>query len=42
MTGIGYNAKTLADNNKSFIDSLIFWQDKPPPGVIICRVISRL
>ncbi len=25
----------IADNNKAFIDSLIFWQDKPPPGTIV-------
>jgi hypothetical protein len=32
---VNKDTKTLADNNKTFIDSLIFWQDKPPPGVII-------
>jgi len=26
---------TLAEQDKSFIDSLIFWQDRPPPGVVI-------
>ena len=25
----------LADSNKTFIDSLIFWQDKPTPGTIV-------
>src|SRR5260370_31210095 len=32
---VNKDTKTLADNNKTFIDSLIFWQDKPPPGTII-------
>ena len=29
------DTKTLNDNDKSFVDSLIFWQDRSPPGVII-------
>jgi hypothetical protein len=32
---VNQDTRTIADNDKSFIDSLIFWQDKPPPGVII-------
>jgi hypothetical protein len=27
--------QVISDNDKSFIDSLIFWQDKPPSGTII-------
>ena len=29
------DTKTINDSDKSFIDSLIFWQDTPPPGVVI-------
>jgi len=32
---VNRDTRTLADNNTSFIDSLIFWQDKPPPGTVI-------
>ena len=32
---VNKDTKVMADNDKSFIDSLIFWQDKPPPGTII-------
>ena len=32
---VNTDTRVLADSNKTFIDSLIFWQDKPPPGTII-------
>jgi hypothetical protein len=32
---VNQDTKTLNDNDKSFVDSLIFWQNAPPPGVII-------
>jgi hypothetical protein len=32
---VNRDTRTLAEQDKSFIDSLIFWQDKPPPGVVI-------
>jgi hypothetical protein len=32
---VNQDTKTLNDNDKSFVDSLIFWQDTPPPGTII-------
>jgi len=32
---VNKDTKTIADNDKSFIDSLIFWQDKTPSGTII-------
>ena len=32
---VNKDTKTIADNDKSFIDSLIFWHDKEPPGTII-------
>jgi hypothetical protein len=32
---VNRDTRTMAENDKSFIDSLIFWQDKPPPGVIL-------
>jgi len=32
---VNQDTKTIADNDKSFIDSLIFWQDSPPPGVVV-------
>jgi Protein of unknown function (DUF3035) len=32
---VNQDTKTLNDNDKSFVDSLIFWQNTPPPGVII-------
>ena len=30
-----FDTRTLADQDKTWIDSLIFWQDRPPPGVIL-------
>ena len=32
---VNRDTRVIADQNTSFIDSLIFWQDKPPPGTII-------
>jgi Protein of unknown function (DUF3035) len=32
---VNQDTKTLNDSDKSFVDSLIFWQDTPPPGTII-------
>ena len=32
---VNTDTKTLAESDKSFIDGLIFWQDSPPPGVIV-------
>ena len=32
---VNRDTRTLAEQDKSFIDSLIFWQDRPPPGVVI-------
>lgn len=32
---VNQDTKTIADNDKTFIDSLIFWQDAPPPGVVL-------
>ena len=32
---VNRDTRTLADQDKTWIDSLIFWQDKPPPGVIL-------
>ena len=32
---VNQDTKTLNDNDKSFIDSLIFWQDPQPSGVVI-------
>jgi hypothetical protein len=32
---VNKDTKTIADSDKSFIDSLIFWQDKQPSGTII-------
>ena len=32
---VNQDTRVIADNDKSFIDNLIFWQDKPPPGTII-------
>ena len=29
------DTKTINDSDKTFIDSLIFWQDPPPAGVVI-------
>lgn len=32
---VNKDTKTLGDSDKSFIDSLIFWQDSGPPGVLV-------
>lgn len=32
---VNQDTKTIADSDKSFIDSLIFWQDSTPPGVVV-------
>ena len=32
---VNNDTKTINDNNKSFVDSLIFWQDTPPAGVVV-------
>lgn len=32
---VNQDTRTIADSDKSFIDSLIFWQDTPPPGVLL-------
>jgi len=32
---VNRESKVIADSNRGLIDSLIFWQDKPPPGVLI-------
>ena len=32
---VNQDSRVLADSNDTFIDSLIFWQDKPVQGVII-------
>jgi hypothetical protein len=32
---VNQDTKTLNDSDKSFVDSLIFWQDAPPAGVVI-------
>jgi len=32
---VNQDTKTIADSDKTFIDSLIFWQDAPPPGVVL-------
>lgn len=32
---VNRDTRTIADSEKSFIDSLIFWQDSPPPGVVL-------
>ena len=32
---VNQDSRVLADSNDSVIDSLIFWQDKPVPGVVI-------
>ncbi len=34
-TQLNRESRILAENDRSFIDALIFWQDKPPPGVIL-------
>jgi hypothetical protein len=32
---VNRDTRTLAEKDNTFIDSLIFWQDKPPPGVVV-------
>ena len=32
---VNRDTRTIAEADKSFIDTLIFWQDKPPSGVVI-------
>ena len=32
---VNQDTKTIADNDKSFIDSLIFWQEPTPSGVVV-------
>ncbi len=32
---VNRDTRVLDDSNKGFIDSLIFWQDKPVPGTIV-------
>jgi hypothetical protein len=32
---VNKDTKTMADNDKSFIDSLIFWHEKQPSGTVI-------
>ena len=32
---VNTDTRTINDSDKSFVDSLIFWQDKPPPGVVL-------
>jgi Protein of unknown function (DUF3035) len=32
---VNQDTKTLNDNDKSFVDSLIFWQSPQPPGIVI-------
>ena len=32
---VNTDSRTIAAESDSFIDSLIFWQDKPPPGVVL-------
>ena len=32
---VNQDTKTIADSDKTFIDSLIFWQDTPPSGVVV-------
>jgi hypothetical protein len=32
---VNRDTRVIDDSNKGFIDSLIFWHDKPPPGVIV-------
>ena len=32
---VNTDTKTINDSDKTFIDSLIFWQDTPPAGVVI-------
>jgi hypothetical protein len=32
---VNRDTRTLAEKDNTWIDSLIFWQDKPPPGVVL-------
>ena len=32
---VNRDTRTLAEKDNTFIDSLIFWQDKPTPGVVV-------
>ena len=32
---VNRDTRVIADQDKGFIDSLIFWQDRPPPGVVL-------
>jgi len=32
---VNRDTRVLAEKDNTFIDSLIFWQDKPPPGVVL-------
>jgi hypothetical protein len=32
---VNQDTKTINDNNKSFVDSLIFWQEPTPSGVVL-------
>lgn len=32
---VNTDTRTINDSDKSFVDGLIFWQDKPPPGVLL-------
>lgn len=32
---VNRDTRVIDDKNKGFIDSLIFWQDRPPPGVVV-------
>jgi hypothetical protein len=32
---VNRDTRMIAEQDKTWIDSLIFWQDKPPPGVIL-------
>ncbi len=34
-TKVNRESRVIADNNRTVIDSLIFWQDSPPPGVVL-------
>ncbi|MBX3498690.1 MAG: DUF3035 domain-containing protein [Alphaproteobacteria bacterium] len=34
-TQLNRESRILADSDRSLIDALIFWQDTPPPGVIL-------
>lgn len=32
---VNKDTRTLGESDKSFLDSLIFWQSSPPPGVLV-------